>query len=87
MTLLSGPYSVHHEKGADDVDYAWSIIYRDTTIVEGILGEALANLIAAAPELLAAAELGLALATGWVRVGDAEIEPIRAAIAKARGQS
>jgi hypothetical protein len=57
--------------------------------------EANARLIAAAPELLEAARLGLAIAGGWIQSeleGTAHhqeelnrLEPIRAAIAKAEG--
>ncbi|MCM0018826.1 MAG: hypothetical protein NBV67_02430 [Tagaea sp.] len=58
--------------------------------------KAIADLSAAAPELYAAAKLGLAIAESWVHdqldgtggVDDAlkELEPVRAAIAKAEGR-
>ena len=53
MHIPPGPYRVHYDAGEDE-DYGWSIITRGTTIVEGIYGEGLANLIALAPRMAAA---------------------------------
>ena len=67
---------------------------RETQLAEQ---DANAHLIAAAPELYAAAELALIVAESWIHdqldgtnsLGEAlvELNPVRAALAKARGES
>lgn len=81
LAIYTAPYNAHTEFG--------SHLSSERRIAD-------ARLIAAAPDLLAAAQLGLRIAMGWYENGDyagsgedilEEMAPIRAALAKATGEA